>query len=446
VRIAFLTLFLGLASGRMPVELAVEGRVPGTPAITSIALRLDGKSIGGLTGPPFQGEMDLGKGLLPHHLVARGLDATGVEVASAEQWLNLPQPPATINLEPESGPDGRIGAVRLSFRSITHETPKAVTATLDGAVLPVRQDRVTLPSYKPDQPHLLVIEARYSKELTARRDLAFGGGLNGEVATDLTAALVRSPSPLPAAPALAGWFTAEGQPLVATAVEEEGPAEILVVRDRSAAFVLRTIGIRISHTDDPIRASALLQFEMPLKKGTVVRFVENSASAYSGEGTTSLLFGVSKEFDGGEGGFYMRISRILPQNEKGPPQLADAVAIAGLDALAANHRRAVLLILSDAVGDRSRYDAAAIRRYLAAIRVPLYIWSLRPPPYPAAVAAWGEVEDTSSLAQMRKAYEHLTGDLASQRIVWLDGRHLPQSIALTSAAARGVELVSGPVR
>jgi len=78
--------------------------------------------------------------------------------------------------------------------------------------------------------------------------------------------------------------------------------------------------------------------------------------------------------------------------------------------------------------------------------VPLYVWSLRPPPYSPAVAAWGEVEDASTLFRMRAAYERLTRDLASQRLVWLDGRHLPPSIALTPAAPKSVELVAGPVR
>ena len=457
MRIAFLTLFLGLASGRMPVELTILGAVAGTsgipgtagtpasPVITSIDLRLDGKAIGGLTGPPFKGEIDLGRGLLPHHLLARGVDVTGVEVARAEQWINLPQAPATVDVEPESGADGRIAALRLSFRSVTHETPRAVTATLDGAALPVRQGRVTLPPYKADQPHLLSIEARFPKDLSARRDLAFGGGLAGEVATELTAVLVRAQGPLPAPPALAGWFTDRDQALAATAVEEAGPAEIFVVRDPAAPFVLRKIGERSAHTDNFFRAVSPLDFELPIPKGTQLRFVETSASAYSGEGTTTLLFGVSKGFDGGDGGLYAWLSRVLPQ-ETGPPHLAEAVAIAGLDALAANHRRAVLLVLSAPVVARSRYAAAEVRRYLAAIRVPLYVWSLRPPPYPAEVAAWGEVEDTSNLSRLRKAHERLTRDLASQHIVWLDGRHLPQSIALAPAALPGVELVEGPIR
>jgi hypothetical protein len=53
---------------------------------------------------------------------------------------------------------------------------------------------------------------------------------------------------------------------------------------------------------------------------------------------------------------------------------------------------------------------------------------------------WGPVEDVSSLARMGNAVAHLRGELDRQRIVWLDGSHLPQAVAL-GAAAEGVELV-----
>jgi len=43
---------------------------------------------------------------------------------------------------------------------------------------------------------------------------------------------------------------------------------------------------------------------------------------------------------------------------------------------------------------------------------------------------------------MRGASERLLRELDEQRVVWLEGLHLPQTVALTPAA-RGVELVSG---
>jgi hypothetical protein len=438
VHIAFLTLFLGLASGRVPVELSVGG--PAALVITAIELTLDGAPARRLPGPPFKGEVDLGPGLLPHHLVARGVNAAGIEIARAEQWLNLPQPAATVDLAPEADANGRIAAVDLSFRSLTHEQPQRVTATLDGAPVPVAHGRVTLPDYKPDLPHLLSIEARYPKGVTARRDLGFGGGLEGEVDTELTAVPVRSLGPLPQPAALAGWFAAGGEALAVSAVEE-GPGEILVVRDPRAQSMLADLGYRSS----PERKISVLQQELPLG-ATRMRFLATSENRFAGEWGATSLFDISQELDGRRAGLYWRLAMGGMNGVSGPPHLADAVAVAGLQALAANRRRAVLLVLSTNPVDVSHHDAAAVRRYLAAIRVPLHVWSLFPPPYPAVVADWGEVEDASTLARMRKAYERLTRDLASQRLVWLDGRHLPQAIALTPAAPRGVELVSEPGR
>jgi hypothetical protein len=463
VHIAFLTLFLGLVAGRVPVELTVSGSTlaspaapatpgtPGTPGIAAIELVLDGRTARGIAGPPWKCEIDLGKDLLPHHLEARGLDATGVEVARAEQWINLPQPAAIVDLLPEPGPGGRIAAARLSFRSRTYEAPTAVTATLDGAPLPVEGGRVTLPAYRPDLPHLLTIEAQFPTG-AVHRDLAFGGGLAGEVATELTAVAIRTRGPLPTVAALAGRFIANGRawgkPLTPVAVEE-GPGEILIVRDPGAPAALVKLGEKESYSSSH-HDNSWLQSSLPIEERDRVRFVDAGANWFSGDGMTSATFDVSPELDGQRWGLYWWLAHANPTHPDAPTHLADAVAVAGVRALTDQHRRAVLLVLSGEPADGSRWGAAAVRRYLAAIRVPLYVWSLRPPPYSTAVTAWGKVEDASTLFQMARAYHRLGRDLAAQRIVWLDGRHLPQSISLSPNAAntaktrKGIELVAGP--
>ncbi|HEV7516087.1 MAG TPA: hypothetical protein VGR07_07290 [Thermoanaerobaculia bacterium] len=441
MHIAFLTLFLGLISGRVPVELAVTGPGPATPGITAIELLLDGAPAGRLAGPPFRGQVDLGKALLPHHLEARGLDAKGAEVARAEQWLNLPQPSAEVDLVPETRADGRISAVRLAFRSVLHEPPRAVTASLDGAPLKVDRGAVTLPHYSQEVPHLLSVEARFSQGPTARRHLAFGGSLGSEASTELTAVPVRMRDALPRATELGGWFTTGSQALTLKAVEA-GPGEILLVRDPNVPPAALEIGQRAA----PYGELSLPRFELSLAAEDRVRLVDPGASWFSGEGGTSALFHASPELDSSKAGLYWRLAQTFLEQGSGAPHMADAVAVAGVQALFANRRRAVLLVLSGDATDVSRYDPATVRRYLAAIRVPLYVWSLYRPPYPAAIAAWGAVEDVSTLAQMRRAYRRLSRDLASQRILWFDGRHLPQSIALSPAAEKSIELVAGPER
>lgn len=126
---------------------------------------------------------------------------------------------------------------------------------------------------------------------------------------------------------------------------------------------------------------------------------------------------------------------------RGRRGVADAVAVAGLQAAAENHRRAVVLVLDGSAEDGSRYDPATVRQYLESVRVPLYVWSLYGAKSPASLA-WG-AEDVSNIPKLAAAVARLRADLASQQIVWIEGRHLPQSITLTPAA-RGVELAGAP--
>ena len=125
--------------------------------------------------------------------------------------------------------------------------------------------------------------------------------------------------------------------------------------------------------------------------------------------------------------------------------MVDAVAVAGLQAAAENYRRAVVLVLGREGEDESRYDPAAVRRYLESIHVPLFVWSLYGPESRAA-KTWGGAEDVSTLYKLSKAVSRLRAELDAQRIVWLDGRHLPQAISLGAGADGVAEIAaSAPV-
>src|SRR5262249_54117789 len=126
---------------------------------------------------------------------------------------------------------------------------------------------------------------------------------------------------------------------------------------------------------------------------------------------------------------------------KGSFRAADAVASAGLAAMTQNRRRAVLLVLSGDREDESLYDPATVRHFLAALRVPLFVRYLGMPKPGSAAVAWGAEEMTQTWHAAAGA-DRIRKELDSQRIVMVDGRHLPQSIALTSKAT-GVELVGG---
>ena len=85
-----------------------------------------------------------------------------------------------------------------------------------------------------------------------------------------------------------------------------------------------------------------------------------------------------------------------------------------------------------------RLDAARVRRYLSRLRVPLFVWRISKEGAPAA-EDWPGVVDASTVPQLREAFHALRSELASQRIVWVEGRIEPSRIGLSSRATAFVE-------
>jgi hypothetical protein len=153
------------------------------------------------------------------------------------------------------------------------------------------------------------------------------------------------------------------------------------------------------------------------------------------------LFGQSRDLNASEGGLLWFLALFAPPAAEPQQQrLADAVAVAGLQTLHRNRRRAVLVVLSAQPAEVSHAAPSTVRRYLDAIHVPLFVWTLGDPGAPAATG-WGKAEKVDSFRRIEIAFKRLKADLASQRIVLVDGRHLPQSIELSAEAAAVVELV-----
>lgn len=443
-QIAFLTLFLGLTLGPQPIELSVSGPV------AAVELLLDGAPAGRLAGPPWSGQIDFGTSLVPHELVARALDKQGNEIGRTQQWLNLARPPAEVEILLENDPSGRPVAARLTWQSRTGESPSAIGVTFDDKPLVMDPGgRIKLPAWDPETSHVLTAELRFSGALFARRDVVFGGRWGDQVSTELTAVpvRVRPGKQMPPAERMEGWFRSGGRPLTVAAVEE-GPAELLVVRDlvlrgdleklisggaRTAPLVNQ--GQRTSIRDQ--RSPEYRRFHMTLEKDDALRFVWPVSRPVASQGQLAELFDVSRDFVAREGGLLWFLARFSPRDDEPTHQrLADAVAVAGVQALSANRRRAVLLVLSAQAPDVSRSSPALVRRYLEAIRVPLFVWTLGDP-----AAAWEAAEEVSSLGKMRKAFNRLAEELAAQRIIWIDGRHLPQSIELSAEAAAVFEVI-----
>jgi hypothetical protein len=435
--IAFVTLLLGLISGGYPIEVTVGGPV------AAVEFTLDGAAAGRIEHPPWIRRIDLGSDILPHQLVARALDAQGKEIASATQWINLPRPPAEVQIVLES--DGQKGprAARLTWQSVNGVNPVSIDLTLDGEPLTVDgSGRAALPAKDPGSLHVLSAQLWFPPGVTAHRDVAYGGQYGSEVSTELTAlpVRVRPGAALPPAPGLAGWFALGGRPLTADAVEN-GPGKVIVVRVPSGEEISNKLvasNRRLSYLD--------FRDKMRLAPEDRVRFLSLASSPYQSK-IPAELFGLSRELTSKDGGVFWLLSGYTYLNppKAGDQRIADAVAVAGLQAAAENDRRAVVLVLGGHEQDASRYSPEVVRRYLAAVHVPLFVWNLYGTGSSSARAwteSWGKVEDISTAPKLEAAVSRLKAELDSQRIVWLDGRHLPQAITL-GPEAKGVEIVAG---
>lgn len=431
IHIAFLSLFLSLASGRHEVELSLGGSAA---PVAAVEILLDGRTAATLESPPWKAKVDFGPTLLPHELVARALDAEGRELARARQWVNLPRPPAEVEIAFEGE------GVRLSWQQVTYERPSEIRLSLDGAPLAVDPGgRAALPAVDPGQTHVLTAELRFPSGAVARRDVVFGGE-RGETFTELTAVPLRvlHGGDLPALDKLQGWFLAGGRPVKVAAVEDE-VGELFVVRVPDRVETRARLGPGMVVLDNRLRNY------LKLGKNDQVRFVSPRAHVYhQGTASSTRVHDVTRGTSTLKDGLYfLLVDRDIQRQSTGTPRAADAVAVAGLTALAGEHRRAVLLVLGEKPQDASFYKPDEIRRYLEAIRVPLFVWSLGDPKSNPGLAAWGVVEDVTSSRKLNLAFERIRNELRAQRVVWVEGRHLPQSIALAPQAA-GIELVAGP--
>ncbi|HSL84968.1 MAG TPA: hypothetical protein VLF66_19490 [Thermoanaerobaculia bacterium] len=457
--VAFASLFLGLVAGVQPVALAVgEG-------VARVELLLDGELVGERTEPPWEIPCDFGDGLAPHELVAVARSAEGAELGRARQWINLPRSEAEATVVLEGAEDGRGAVARISWESLANQVPRQVTVTFDGRPLPVADPRaVPLPDHDPETLHLLRVELDFTANLSAVTELVFGGAYRADTATELTAVAAevegRRRGLEPAD--LAGRLATGGRPLVPVAVEE-GPAEVVVVMDRAAQEALWELGRRWApgHAGASVRSDPRAPLALPgaqevrpsgaaalsslrhsyrLAQEQSLRFLWPFSRSQEHGRVRYLLFSRSEDHPPQDGGvLWLLTPAQQPPFSAAEQRLADAVAVAGMSASARGRRRAVVLVLSEEPSDASRLAPAAVRRYLGHLGVPLFVWSVGPVSDEVA-AAWGDVRPVDRQARFRNAVEELSESLKRQRIVWIEGLHLPQAVELTGEA-EGVRLV-----
>jgi hypothetical protein len=462
--VAFASLFLGLVLGVQPVELVVgEG-------VARVELVLDGEVVGVAEGAPWTVELDFGSTLAPHELLAVARDASGEEVGRARQWINLPRPEAEASVVLLGVEDGVDGVAQVTWGTVVNDVPLGVAASFDGRPLPVDDPRrIALPDHDPESLHFLRVEIDFASALTAVAEVVFGGSYQGQASTELTAVPVLvqgGGSELPGAAAMEGWLTVGGRHATPVAVDS-GPAEVVVVMDRAAQEELRDMlrswssgtlipssqqsspwgqsSLRVPNSNQggtrgSIRPEAPLRFVMTLGEDQVLRFLWPFSRLQGQERLRYALFPRSEDHPPSHGGvLWLLAAAQQPPFAIDEQRLADAVAVAGMTSSARGRRRAVVLVLSGDPRDASQFPARAVRAYLEDLRVPLFVWSVDEPTE-GLRRAWGEVTRIDRESRMRRAVGDLAETLERQRILWIEGLHLPQDVALSERAS-GLELV-----
>ena len=423
--ITFLSLFLGLVFGTVNVELIASSEVK------SVLLKLDGARLSELHAP-WKVSIDLGAELMPHELEAIALDADGRVIARAHQWINRPRSlaEAGLTLEPRQQGGSR-RALRLTWRCVSRDNPISVRVTLDGKPLAVVDaHRIELPRLDPAQLHFVRAELDFGSGLSAVAELSLGGTRQTESSSLLTAfpILLKRDEPAPPVESLQGWITSSGAPARAMAIDR-GPADVVFVLAGKARLELNRI-LRRTPNLRPVK----------LGKDQRFRFSWCAPLIRSNDGDLVRLFPATPDFTRDQGGVIDIGASTRDPRVSNAERIADAVAVAALTASERNARRAVVLIVGPDAKESSALPAAQARRFLTSLKVPLFVWSIDSSITPLA-SSFGAVVDASTMLQFGQAVHDLSDHLDRQRIVWLDGTPLPQTIDLTAMArASGISL------
>ncbi len=422
-RIVFLSLFLGLISGLQAVSLEVD------PAVKSVRISLSGRLVATLTQPPWDAVIDFGPRIEPTELTAVGYDSHGDEIARATQIVNLPRPVAEIEIVVHNKQDGeqdgekgnaqvRPAAAELRWQHRTFAHPQKAIIKVDSISQRVGKDfSASLPAVDWTRPHVISAEMDFDDGAVARRELVVGGesGFSDAIGTELTPVLVTQTTPhVPAK--MEGCFSVDGQALRTGSVELTDPLVILV-KDPDSMEGAAILGMK----DAPRRYldNVVVRGEAKLENGTIERILWPISRQFVHEGKpTTILFEPSNDIPAATGGLLWLLTKTFsPRPVMEPRSVADAVATAGVAAIERGRRRAVVLMLSSAE-DRSLYAPETVRRYLARIGVPLFVWSATGP-RPDLADRWGEIDDVSNVKRIRAATDRIRQTLAEQRIVWL---------------------------
>jgi len=467
--ISFASLFVGFVIGVVNVELMASG------GVDRVSLLLDGRPVAELR-EPFRAPVDLGCDPAPHELVAVAWDAGGEELGRARQLINLPRPTAEASLVLEEGRGGTGRVARLTWRALVGEVPKALSVTFDGEPLAITDpSRIELPPHEPAQVHFLRADIEFGEGVSASAELIFGGSKRSEALADLTAIPVEleGEASSPSAAEMTGWLEARGVPLEVEGVEAAGVDVVFVVEgsairqlsraaSRSGADAVSPEMMRRGESQAGGGAGApeMLPDVRKSPSGTPTFHRFRVAGGRRLAVPVDLRFRVQrpvarmtaqKEMVAnlfpstpwsprrtlGSGAVANALSS-LPAPGPAAQRLADAVVVAGLEAAKGNGRRTVVLILGPKAKDEGLLGAEEARSFLTRLGVPLQVWSAGRKHSREAVR-WNAQRLMSDTWEVEGAVHELLETAARQRIVWVEGSHLPQDVEL-GPLAKGIRL------
>ena len=402
-QVVFLSLFLGLMAGPHMVELQVA------PGVHIVRILLEKRPVAVLDQPPWRATIDFGSSIVPSELVAVGYDARGNEIARATQFVNVPRPVAEFSIMLQNDTAGVPVTAQLKWEHLVAAKAVSATLTVDGKSVPFDQSDATarLPRLDLKRPHLIAGEMKFEDGFVTRREMVIGGELTDTADVELTPIGVRQSGA--ASANLGDCFTSAGAPLRVGAVEN-APALAVFVIDPDPKEPLHSLSPRLSPAVSPLkRAEARHLYQ--LDTGTSMRAIFPIAERrQSTNNSTAMLFPPSNDVAADEAGLLWFLTRPYEKfvDDATPRQFADAVGVAGLNAITGAHRRAAVLVLSHRE-DASAYSPASVRSYLASIGVPLFVWSATGP-RPELRDAWGEIVDISSPSKLQAAVDGLRAE------------------------------------
>ena len=406
----FVSLFLGIASGKQPVDLQADATVK------SIRILLAGKDVALLTRSPWHAEIDLGLELIPRELEAIGYDENNNEVGRASQIFNLPRPGAEVEIALQYG-EALPTAAQLHWRNLEYSNPKSAKITFDGIPLKVGSDfRAQFPRTDWIHPHVIAAEMKFADGMTVRREIVIGGATFSDTArAELTPVLLTETSSQQPA-SYDDCLSLDGAPVRTAAVEKQD-ALVIFVRDPDPREAVRALDPARRATNPYTRAQMRTWAQLNSDVTQQVLWPIAQQFRDPSRRASSVIFEHWGDIAARAGLMWVLTFEPNFGRDKSR-QYADAVAVAGVRAMTDGRRRAVVFVISDAYLDTSHNVAREVRRYLVSIGVPLFVWSVTGP-RPELAESWGMVDDISSIGLLRAAVARVQQTLNAQRIAWV---------------------------